>query len=352
MIRFGSSGRAARRRPNSSHPGFTLIELLVVIAIIAILIGLLLPAVQKIREAAARMSCTNNLKQITLAAHNYHAALGYLPAGADKNELGPLAYLLPYMEQDNTYKNFYFDPTPAASVTLGWWKLGPPGQQNRPGSTGLTTYPPPTAPQTVYGGQPTVKSYLCPSALDPSGYNSVLMAVTAGSPNVGYNGNIAGIATPGFVTFVFSANPGSAMLGRSNYAAMGGYPYFSSNTGYAGIFTYQSKTRLTDITDGTSNTIAFSEYSAGHVVGLGTGLDGDCTGAWEITNMYSYWAPTDPQTALANNIYYAFGSRHSAGIFNAAFGDGSVRSLNTSLNFSVWVALSGMSDGVVISGDF
>src|SRR5205809_6236869 len=105
-----------RQRAASPRRGFTLIELLVVIAIIAILIGLLVPAVQKVRDAAARSQCQNNLKQIATALHNYHDANKKFPYGGVTNgpccgtQSGPnwAVFLLPYIEQGNLYKQYDF----------------------------------------------------------------------------------------------------------------------------------------------------------------------------------------------------------------------------------------------------
>ncbi|MCI0701643.1 MAG: DUF1559 domain-containing protein [Planctomycetia bacterium] len=181
--------------------GFTLIELLVVIAIIAILIGLLLPAVQKVREAAARMKCTNNLKQIGLALHNHESALGYFPPGdAPPHRGSPLAQLLPYTEQLNKYNQFDF-------------------RQNLH-----------TAAVNAAGRTTDVPLFLCPS--DPS------------------NGNVSSQGRSNYL-----GNLGARGWFRNTDSATAGMFAFAPG-GFVGV-------KHGEITDGTSNTAMFAEVKRG-----------------------------------------------------------------------------------------
>jgi prepilin-type N-terminal cleavage/methylation domain-containing protein len=346
-------------RPVRLRRGFTLIELLVVIAIIAILIGLLVPAVQKVREAAARIQCANNLHQIAIAMHNHHDAKGKLPPGCDEGQVGALCYCLPYMEQDNQFKLFQFDQyittPPLVNPTRAWYQ----NPLNRPPSTGSTTVPRPPA---QYGGEGNFKSYLCPSSYAAEETTAVLMFTAANDgsgnfmsgDNATYNGYIYNSGYgPGTVVFVFSSNPGSVVLGRSNYVPMGGYPIYASYNQYKGIFGYRSQTRMVDIKDGTSNTILVGEYGSGYVdFGAGNALTGRCSSTWTCGTMYTFWPPCpNENNPNGTGQYWAYGRRHP-GIFTCAFADGSVQGVKKTLDFNTWVYLGGMQDGIPVTGDF
>jgi prepilin-type N-terminal cleavage/methylation domain-containing protein/prepilin-type processing-associated H-X9-DG protein len=303
-----------------SRRGFTLIELLVVIAIIAILIGLLLPAVQKVREAAARMRCSNNLKQIGLALHNYHDTNGTLPrAGELRNELSWHVYVLPFMEQDNLFRQF----------NRGAGAYTQTGKNNPNGLTKVNAFTCPSSPletmatsaphnvntpDLVNGTAPFIPHYY--AIHGPKGTNP---ATGAAYPfdNVGAHG---GFATTGFfprdTTTAAEQDPGR---------------------------------KLTDATDGTSTSIMVGEMSwVNNVTGTRyrswvRGCDGVpvCAGAKNVVN-----AINTPSIATFNDM--SMGSQHTGGA-NFCMGDGSVRFLRDSLALATYRAMASCSGGEVFS---
>ena len=327
--------QSARRR------GFTLVELLVVIAIIAILIGLLLPAVQKVREAAARMQCSNNMKQISLACHNFVSiSSGYLPYGRNSvTTVGPLAQLLPMLEQSAIHGAINPDvfqiPSLAGSDWINaYWSATYANSRNR------------------------IKMFECPSDF-PYGISTGIVyttvSVSAGSVSLG-GYTAASLIGAGGIPAVTNYVPIAGTIGEYAVAsAPGSVGEFYQI--HEGVFVNEKRVRINNVTDGTSNTIFFGEYIGAGATG---GLDGNRIRvmSWMGANGFpTYWsAVADTDTV---NYRFSLASRHP-GQYNVAMGDGSVRSLvrgntlpptateilnRTNVAWDLLQRLSGKSDG-------
>jgi prepilin-type N-terminal cleavage/methylation domain-containing protein/prepilin-type processing-associated H-X9-DG protein len=295
--------------PSRSRRGFTLIELLVVIAIIAILIGLLLPAVQKVREAAARMKCTNNLKQIGLGMHNYHDTNGVLPpgylyrGGNGKPNYGWAALILPFIEQGPFYTQL--DPI------------------KTPLYTRYTSAATATDKALL---QQTFSLYRCPSDTGPD----LAQDLSFGSNN--------------YFRVALSNYVGCA--GWSNTPS---YPVKAGDCG--GMLWGNSKLTLLSATDGTSNTILVSErrYRNDHAatwLGVGKndsyGNNGTLRTLFRaaFTMNFNYVAAGSPE-----NAGKGWSSEHTGGV-NVLLTDGSVHFLRDSTNASaVLYPMSMRNDG-------